>query len=90
MNEADNNLDYLVVGSGIAGLVFAALMAHAGKKVVVLEAHEHAGGYGHTFQMGRSAKFNAQLHYVWNCGEGRTDHSFLTRLGLVDEVTFEE
>ena len=89
MNEADNNLDYLVVGSGIAGLVFAALMAHAGKKVVVLEAHEHAGGYGHTFQMGRSAKFNAQLHYVWNCGEGQTVHNVLKKLQLEKKVTFE-
>jgi len=89
MREVDNNADFLVVGSGIAGLVFAALMAHAGKKVVVLEAHEHAGGYGHTFQMGRSAKFNAQLHYVWNCGEGETVHRVLKKLQLEKRVTFE-
>ena len=91
MNETDNkSTDFLVVGSGIAGLVFAALMAHAGRKVVVLEAHEHAGGYGHTFQMGRSAKFNAQLHYVWNCGEGESVHQVLKKLQLEEKVTFEQ
>ena len=89
MNAKENSTDFLVVGSGIAGLVFAALMARTGRKVVVLESHEHAGGYGHTFRMGRSAKFNAQLHYVWNCGEGQTVHKILKKLQLEEKVTFE-
>ena len=89
MNEVNNRAEFIVVGSGISGLVFAALMARTGRKVVVLEAHEHAGGYGHTFQMGRSAKFNAQLHYVWNCGEGQTVHKVLKKLRLEEKVTFE-
>jgi phytoene dehydrogenase-like protein len=78
-----------VVGSGIAGLVFAALMSRRGKKVLVLEAHEHPGGYGHTFQLGSSARFNAQLHYVWNCGPGETVYKVLEHLGLEQKVTFE-
>lgn len=80
----------MIAGSGIAGLVFAALAAQSGRKVVVLEAHEYAGGYGHTFQMGKSARFNAQLHYVWNCGEGQTVHRVLQKLGLEKRVTFEQ
>jgi phytoene dehydrogenase-like protein len=85
--------DYLIVGSGLAGLAFGALMAQAGRRVHVLEAHHHAGGYGHTFDFGgdgRHYRFNAQFHYVWNCGEGRTVHNFLRKLGLEDDVTFEE
>lgn len=82
--------DYLVLGSGLAGLSFAALMAKAGKKVKVLEAHEFAGGYGHTFVEGQKYRFNAQLHYVWNCGEGQTVNRFLKKLGLAETVTFEQ
>ena len=89
MNTEEKSAEFLVVGSGIASLVFAALMSRTGRKVVVLEAHEYAGGYGHTFRMGRSAKFNAQLHYVWNCGEGQTVHKILTKLQLENQVTFE-
>jgi phytoene dehydrogenase-like protein len=74
--------DYLILGSGLAGLSFAALMAQAGKKVRVLEAHEIPGGYGHTFEEGGRYKFNAQLHYVWNCGTGRNVHNFLKKLNL--------
>jgi all-trans-retinol 13,14-reductase len=79
--------EFIVVGSGLAGLVFAALMARAGKRVLVLEAHDKPGGYGHTFEVGGHA-FNAQLHYVWNVGEGRTVHRVLARLGLTERVSF--
>ena len=81
--------DYLIVGSGISALAFGALMARAGRSVWVLEAHEVPGGYGHTFEAG-GYRFNAQLHYVWNCGEGRTVHRFLDKLGLAGEVRFNE
>ena len=79
--------DYLVVGSGLAGLSFAALMARAGRRVVVLEAHERAGGYGHTFDVG-GYRFNAQLHYVWNTAPERTVGRVLNRLGLADVLPF--
>lgn len=82
--------DYLVVGSGLAGLSFAALMAQAGKKITLLEAHEYPGGYGHTFEEGGRYKFNAQLHYVWNCGKGRNVYNFLKKLNLHEAVTFEQ
>jgi len=83
--------DVLVVGSGISSLVFAALMSHSGRRVVVLEAHYAPGGYGHTFRFGKPPNvyaFNAQLHYVWNCGPGETVNRILTRLGLAESVTF--
>ena len=47
------------------------------------------GGYGHTFELG-GYKFNAQLHYVWNCGQGRTVYNMLAALGLAEEVSFVE
>ncbi|MBP19719.1 MAG: FAD-dependent oxidoreductase [Gammaproteobacteria bacterium] len=81
--------DYLIVGSGLSALVFGALMAKAGKQVLILEAHEYPGGFGHTFSMGKYHRFNAQLHYVWNCGEGQTVNRILRKLELEKDVTFE-
>ncbi|HAC65284.1 MAG TPA: NAD(P)/FAD-dependent oxidoreductase [Cyanothece sp. UBA12306] len=82
-------IDYLIVGSGLSALVFGALMANAGKKVTILEAHEHPGGFGHSFKIGNKYTFNAQLHYVWDCGEGETVNCVLKRLNLAEKVTFE-
>ncbi len=83
--------DILVLGSGLSALSFAALMARRGHKVTILEAHELAGGYGHTF-VEKNTKheyhFNAQLHYVWDCGEGDPVHQVLKKLSLDQTVKF--
>lgn len=43
------DLDAIVIGSGIGGLGLAVLLAKVGKKVLVLEQHDRAGGCCHTF-----------------------------------------
>ncbi len=82
-------VDYLVLGSGLSALAFSALMVQQGRSVKILEAHEHFGGYGHTFVEG-DYKFNAQLHYVIGCGEGGIVNRFLRKLNLHDDVAFNQ
>jgi all-trans-retinol 13,14-reductase len=86
---SDMQPDYLIIGSGLSALAFGALMANAGKTVQVIEAHEHPGGFGHTFTMAKKYTFNAQFHYVWDCGEGQIVNKVLKKLGLDRQVTFE-
>ncbi len=44
------NPEIIVIGSGIGGLCCAGLLAKAGKKVLILEAHSKPGGAAHGFQ----------------------------------------
>lgn len=44
--------DVIVIGGGIAGLTAAALLAHEGVKVTLLEAHHQLGGCAGTFRRG--------------------------------------
>jgi all-trans-retinol 13,14-reductase len=81
--------DDLVMGSGMAGLAVAALLAHAGRRVILVEAHDTPGGYAHTFELGRY-RFCAQVHYIFGCRPGGSVHALLDELGLVDRVPFIE
>jgi len=89
MTLPELDCDDLVMGSGMAGLAVAARLAHAGRRVIVVEAHEVPGGYAHTFELGRY-RFCAQVHYVFGCRPGGSVHGLLEVLGLVDRVPFLE
>ncbi len=87
MHPRVTDFDDLVIGSGMGGLTVAALLAKSGRRVLVLEAHDVPGGYAHTFRM-REYRFCAQVHYIFNCGEGESIHRLLTELGLEQSVPF--
>ncbi len=80
--------DYVIVGTGSSALTVGALLAHAGKKVCMLEAHDIPGGYAQSFKMG-DYHFCAQIHYTWGCGPGGKIYEFLKKIGLENDITFE-
>lgn len=84
----NSHYDYVIIGSGIASLTVGSLLANAGKKVCILEAHDIPGGYAHSFRMG-DYHFCAQVHYIWGCAPGGYIYEFVKKLGLSDEITFE-
>jgi phytoene dehydrogenase-like protein len=46
----EDAVDVIVIGSGLAGLSCAALLAHCNKNVAVLESHDAPGGCAHTWE----------------------------------------
>ena len=79
--------DDIVIGAGMAGLTVGSLLAHAGRRVLLLEAHDTPGGYAHTFTMGRY-RFCAQVHYIFGCSPGQPVYEVYDRLGLSEQVKF--
>jgi len=69
-------------------LTLGALLAKAGKRVCILEAHKYPGGCCHSFKKGEYT-FCASVHYIFFAGEGQPIHNFLKKLGLEKEITFE-
>jgi len=75
-----SDLDVIVIGSGIGGLSCAALLSKAGKKVLVLEQHDQAGGCCHTF-IEKGYEFDVGIHYV-----GEVANNTITQT-LVDQIS---
>lgn len=79
--QIDPKYDAIVVGSGLGGLTTAALLAKAGRRVLVLERHYTAGGFTHSYRR-RGFEWDVGVHYV---GDVHNEASPIRR--LFDTVT---
>ncbi|XP_040270488.1 all-trans-retinol 13,14-reductase [Bufo bufo] len=78
--KVPENLDAIVIGSGIGGQGVAALLARAGKRVLVLEQLGKLGGCCHTFNE-KGYEFDVGIHYI-----GQMNEQSPLRI-LVDQLT---
>ncbi|KAM4747588.1 all-trans-retinol 13,14-reductase [Rhinophrynus dorsalis] len=79
-DKVPQNLDAIIIGSGIGGQATAALLAKAGKRVLVLEQLGKLGGCCHTFNE-KGYEFDVGIHYI-----GQLNEQSPLRI-LVDQLT---
>ena len=92
-NQASgSDYDVIVVGAGLGGLTAGALLAKAGKQVLVVEQGEHPGGFIREFRYG-PYKINPAIHSIFGCnpggqlGQGIID-AVLEHLSIWDQCQF--
>ena len=83
-----SSYDAIVIGSGPGGLTCAAHLAASGKRVIVLEQHDLAGGNCMVFRRQNRYEFDVGLHYIGDCGPGGLFPAIFGGLGLGDRITF--
>ena len=79
--------DVVVIGSGLAGLMAAAMSAKEGKSVLVVEQEKSLGGYAHGFRRG-DYSFDAGIHGTSFGTIEPTLPTILDDLGVGDSVEF--
>lgn len=85
----NHRYDYIIIGSGMSALCVGTLLAKAGAKICMIEAHDIPGGNAHSFEID-GFQYSAQEHYIWGCEPGGTVYQFLKHLNLQDEILFEK
>ncbi|UOE40842.1 NAD(P)/FAD-dependent oxidoreductase [Chryseobacterium suipulveris] len=79
------HFDILVIGSGLAGLVSALILAKEGLKVCVLEKNNQFGGNLQTFSRDKLI-FDSGVHYLGGLSEGQNLNRYFKWLEIFDEL----
>lgn len=83
-----NVVDVVVIGAGVGGLTAAAMLAHFGQRVAVLEAHSRAGGCAHTWtrRVGeRTFDFDVGTSLFFGLRDRPSDNPIAALLDLLGE-----
>jgi prolycopene isomerase len=83
----NNKYDIVVIGSGVGGLVSAALLSELDEKILIIEKGPGPGGYLTEFRSGDFI-FDVSLHLLNGCGLGQYSHELFRRCGIIDEIKF--
>lgn len=62
-NIFQNKYDVIIIGSGIGGLTAGALLAKAGKRILLVEKHNRYGGYAQSFKR-KGYHFDSSIHFT--------------------------
>jgi len=93
MTDTAETWDAIVIGSGPGGLTTAACLGSAGQRVLVLEAHDLAGGNTQVFRRHHGPdwyEFDVGVHYIGECGPGGLFTAIFNSLGVGERMKFRE
>ncbi|MBQ0788642.1 MAG: NAD(P)/FAD-dependent oxidoreductase, partial [Oceanihabitans sp.] len=77
--------DVVIVGSGLAGMVSAIILAKEGKSVCVLEKNNQYGGNLQTFVRNKTI-FDTGVHYIGGLSEGQNLHQYFKYIDILDGI----
>ena len=83
--SSGTGFDVIVIGSGIGGLVCAALLGRQGLRVCVLEKNPQIGGALQTYARDK-VLFDAGVHYMGGLAPGQNLYQIFRYLGVLEDL----
>jgi all-trans-retinol 13,14-reductase len=84
-----SNVDVIIIGSGLGGLVSGSLLSSEGYKVCILEKNRQIGGCLQTYVRDRVI-FDSGVHYIGGLDKGQTLYQIFKYLGLMDKLQLQK
>ena len=81
----ENVYDFVIVGSGLGGLVSSVILAKEGYKVCVLEKNNQYGGNLQTFARDKTI-FDTGVHYIGGLGEGEVLYKYFQYIDIYNDL----
>ena len=85
MNIPTKKYDFVIIGSGLGGLLCAYILASEGNSVVVLEKNNQIGGNLQVFSRDKCI-FDTGVHYIGSLDEGENLNQFFKYFGLLANI----
>lgn len=82
-------IDILIIGSGLGGLVCGAILGKEGFKVCIIEKNKQIGGCLQTFVRDKII-FDSGVHYIGGLGKGQNLHQIFKYLGILDKLKLQQ
>ncbi|WP_159471697.1 NAD(P)/FAD-dependent oxidoreductase [Dyadobacter sp. 3J3] len=83
--ESEKEYDFVIVGSGLGGLVCAYILASEGHSVLVLEKNHQIGGLLQVYSRDKTI-FDTGVHYVGSLDKGENLYQFFKYFGILDKM----
>lgn len=77
--------DFVIIGSGLGGLVCAYILASEGFSVIILEKNHQIGGNLQVFSRDKCV-LDTGVHYMGGLTEGENLHQFFKYFGIIDNL----
>ena len=87
MENNNNYYDAIIIGAGLGGLTSGCILSQSGKKVLVIEQHNKAGGFATNFKR-KGFTFEAALHNMGSFFEYESFYKIMNELNVMDKFNF--
>lgn len=82
-------VDFLIIGSGLGGLVSALILAKEGYKVAIVEKNQQLGGNLQTFSRNKCI-FDTGVHYLGGLSKGQNLYQYFDFLGIAENLKLQK